>query len=234
MTNKDSTGHENTYYEDKLAVYWDISEKGFAKKGCEQSCHTSDNGKVDGVADSSAGRHFTAGPGELLDIWHMKTARTNANGQSDDQYLDWSRNESKGWGRKTDTKSGGGYVNNENQAKTGPAWMPEKAGSDVYWVLDSEKVPFDDRRFKPNDIVGGIVTAPFQGPRADVAAKGNWKDGVWTFEFKRKLVTVGDKAVDEDVQFSDLTKAYPFGIAVFDNTQINHLYHKKPLKLRFE
>lgn len=234
LVDKDSTGHENTHYEDKVAIFWNISEKGFAKKGCEQSCHTADNGKVDGIEDSSAGRHFTAGPGERLDMWHMKTARTNPNGQSDDQHVDWSRNDSKEWGRKTDTKTGGGYVNNETPAKTAPAWMPATAGGDVYWILDHAKAPLDDSRFKAGDVVGGIVTAPFHGPRADVTAKGVWADGVWTFEFRRKLVTVSATAAEEDVQFSDLAKAYPFGVAVFDNTQINHLFHKKPLVLRFE
>ena len=47
LSNIDSTGHENHYYEDKISIAWNISEKGFQKKGCEQSCHMADNGRID-------------------------------------------------------------------------------------------------------------------------------------------------------------------------------------------
>mgnify|MGYP006178972889 CR=1 FL=1 len=57
-------------------------------------------------------------------------------------------------------------------------------------------------------------------------------DGAWTNEVRRALVTPAGEG--EDVQFSDLTKAYEFGVAVFDNSQINHLYHRGVLHLRFE
>ena len=29
LSNKDDTGHDNTYYEDKFAMFWNISTKGF-------------------------------------------------------------------------------------------------------------------------------------------------------------------------------------------------------------
>ena len=42
---KDSTGHDNTYYEDKLGMYWEINKvKGFKKKGCAVSCHLTEEG----------------------------------------------------------------------------------------------------------------------------------------------------------------------------------------------
>ena len=44
LSNKDQTGHENTYYEDKMSLFWNISQKGFAKKGCDMSCHMPENG----------------------------------------------------------------------------------------------------------------------------------------------------------------------------------------------
>ena len=64
--------------------------------------------------------------------------------------------------------------------------------------------------------------------------KSVWKNGEWTLEIKRALVTTGEKADIQDVQFKDLDKAYYFGLAVFDNTQINHLYHKGPIELNFQ
>ena len=53
-------------------------------------------------------------------------------------------------------------------------------------------------------------------------------------EIRRKLVTSGDKADVQDVQFDDLSKLYHFGISVFDNSQINHLYHDETLILKFK
>ena len=43
-----------------------------------------------------------------------------------------------------------------------------------------------------------------------------------------------EKADIQDVQFSDLKKAYHFGVSVFDNSQINHIYHKGAIKLTFK
>jgi len=61
-----------------------------------------------------------------------------------------------------------------------------------------------------------------------------WKDGVWTLEMKRKLVTTGKFADIQDVQFTDLDKEYPFAVAVFDNSQINHIFHDGVLNLKFK
>jgi|GEM_PF-4024133 len=45
----------------------------------------------------------------------------------------------------------------------------------------------------------------------------------------RALKTEGEDANTQDVQYTDMTKSYPFGIAVFDNRQINHLFHTDTL-----
>ncbi|OHB32834.1 MAG: hypothetical protein A2X84_04195 [Desulfuromonadaceae bacterium GWC2_58_13] len=49
------------------------------------------------------------------------------------------------------------------------------------------------------------------GSRADIRAKGLWKDGAWTVEFARKLNT----GHPDDVGFS-LTGAYPFGVSRYE------------------
>lgn len=233
MKNKDQTKHENTYYEDKVSMIWDINQKGFAKKGCDKSCHITEDGMLKGVKDTSAGRHFTK-PGETLDMWHWKSARTNPVGQMDDQFINSDRSESKSWGRHGDTKTGGGYINNHNADKSAPAYMnPQPNDENRYWVMDETKVKFVDN-FQPGDVIGGIVAKPFEGPRADLNARGEWKDGYWTLEIKRALVTNGENSQEHDVQFADLGKTYRFGVTVFDNSQINHIFHKKPIKLTFK
>lgn len=228
--NKDSTGHDNTWYEDKVGLFWNINTKGFADEGCMISCH------LDIEGDTSAGRKFTATAGETIDMWHVKNVRTSPLGQVDDQFVDSTDNgkTNKGWGRKGDDKTGGGYVNNVNKDKTGPAYMNfPYSEKHKYYVLPSLKTPFVDI-FKPGDIVPGIVIDAFQGPRGDIEMRGKWDNGVWTVEIRRKLVTSGEKAEIQDVQFDDLSKVYNFGVAVFDNSQINHLFHTDPLTLVFK
>ena len=235
--NKDHTKHENTYYEDKLSVFWNINSKGFQKKGCDKSCHMpEDDGLLDGVKDTSAGRHYTSKAGETVDMWHWKAARTNPNNQMDDQYVDHTRNESAEWGRHSDDKSGGGYYYNLQEGRDTPVWMNKQASvENIYWVRESEKVPFNDAGFKPGDIVGGHVTGPIEGARADISARGVWhKDGYWTLELKRKLVTEHKNSRIQDVQFDNLSKSYYFGVAVFDNSQINHIQHTKSYKMVFK
>lgn len=234
LANPDSTGHENTYYEDKLAFLWNINATGFSNKGCDVACHKARGGKLNGIEDKSPGRMYTDKPGETLDMWHWKGVRTNPVGQVDDQYIDDTKDPSKNaeYGRKGDAKTGGGYEDNINKDKTGPAFMSKTPGA-KQWILASEKTEFTDT-FKPGDVVPSIIIAPFTGSRGDIEGKGVWKDGVWTIEIKRKLVTTGEKAKEQDVQFDNLKKPYYFGLAVFDNTAINHVYHEGVHKLTFK
>lgn len=234
MMKKDSTGHDNSYYEDKFSFAWNINQSGFQKKGCDASCHINEDGLVADIPDTSAGRHFTK-PGQTIDLWHWKSARTNAVFQTDDQYINSDKKEqNQGWGRHGDHKTGGGYVNNHNEDKSAPKWMARVASADNrYWVLDTEKVPFVDT-FEAGAIIGGVIAAPMEGSRGDLLSRGEWNDGVWTLEIKRKLVVTGEKSEEQDVQFRDLSKPYHFGVTVFDNSQINHIYHKKSIALRFD
>lgn len=235
LENKDSTGHENTYYEDKLGMYWEIKARGFKKKGCAVSCHMTENEMNNGIADTSAGRKYTNDTGETIDMWHWKSVRTGPLGLIDDQFVDHTKDpkQNKNWGRKGDDKLGGGYKNNHNGNKSGPAYMNSSySEEDKYWVLPRTKTKFVDT-FKPGDIVPGIEISPFKGSRADIFAASHWKDGYWTLEIKRALTTSGENALIQDVQFSDLRQAYYFGLAVFDNTQINHLYYNGSIELNF-
>lgn len=241
QSNLDSTGNENFHYEDKLTVAWNISEKGFAKKGCEQSCHMVDNGKIYDIPDNSAGRHFTAAPGQTVDVWHWKSARTAPVGRADDQYFDHSHNENKEWGRKSDENTGGGYKDNipdgmsapVTQLGSTPKWMNGNPNStDKFWIRDEDKVAFVDT-FKPGDVIAGVITQAYLGSRADVSAKGVWQDGYWTVEVQRKRNTTAPLANEQDVQFDELGKVYHLGVAIYDNSQINHFYHPKAIEYRF-
>jgi hypothetical protein len=232
--NKDSTKHENTYYEDKFAVLWDINARGFAKKGCASACHVAKDGMNNGIKDTAPGRKYTSRKGQSIDMWHWKSVRSQPVGQIDDQFIDDTADPSanRNWGRKGDTKAGGGYSNNKTKDGKMPAFMPRDRATGGYWLLKGDAVPFEDG-FAVGDVLPGIVVSTFEGPRGDISSGASWKDGVWTIELQRKLTTSSAKAAIEDVQFSDLSKTYSFGVAVFDNSQINHVYHEGVLKLKF-
>ena len=229
LSNKDDTGHDNTYYEDKLAMFWNINTTGFEAEGCMVACHLNEPG------DTSPGRKYTEAAGETIDMWHAKYVRSMPMGMFDDQYVDNNTDpkQNDGWGRKSDTGKGG-YTNNDNADKSGPAFMNLNPTADeMYYVIPSKTVPFVDH-FKAGDVVPGISIAPMMGGRADILSRNEYKDGVWTLEVMRALKTTGENVDTQDVQFTDMSKSFPFGIAVFDNSQINHLFHTETLELKFK
>ena len=99
----------------------------------------------------------------------------------------------------------------------------------MYWLVESDKVAFDDSKFVAGDEIASIMVAPFAGDRGEIAYAANYKDGKYTGELSRKLVT-GSKF---DVQFDKLGGAYSFGFAAFDNAQVRHAIHGGPLQLKF-
>lgn len=231
---KDQTGHENNNYEDKVAFLWDINTKGFAKKGCAIACHTNKNGLVDGIPDMSAGRKYTRKEGQTIDMWHWKSVRTGlAFDLSHDQYIDHMKNESKGWGRHGDDKLSGGYKNNITKDKKTPMYMSKNPKNTLTYLKDSDKISFVDT-FKAGDMVPGIIVSKMSGSAADIQTSSVYADGKWTLVFKRALITTGKNTKKQDVEFTDLSKGYYFGVAVFDNTQINHVYHDGSIRLLFK
>lgn len=223
-------GDENNYYEDKAALIWPINDSiaDFASDGCFSACH-------DDEPPKPYGNKYTEKEGEMGDIWHVKSVRMGPVGQVDDQYLDHMRYDpknAKGAGRHGDPKTGGGYKNIE--LKDGKPEFMNKDGKaankgGTYWLKASDAVPFDDSKFQPGDEVASIMVAPKQGDAGDIAAGMAWKDGVWTVEMSRKLVT----GSPYDVQFDDMGKGYLFGVSVFDNAQVRHAYIKKAITMVF-
>lgn len=236
LKDKDQTGHENTYYEDKVGFFWDINAKGFAKKGCAIACHMTKDGMNNGLSDTSAGRKYTRKAGETIDMWHWKSVRTGLGYElSHDQYVDDIADPkvNKNWGRHGDEKLGGGYKDNISEDKKMPAFMSKVAKDTRTYLPEEDKVPFVDT-FKAGDMVPGIVISKMSGSAADILTSSVHENGKWTLVFKRALTTNHPKSVTQDVQFSDLKKPYYFGVAVFDNTQINHVYHDGSIKLLFK
>lgn len=221
LTDPDDKGGDNSlYYEDKLAFLWDIGNSipKFKTLGCFTACHAGENSDA-----KPYGNMYTDEEGQLGDIWHWKSVRNLS--QADDQYIDWTRYtaDTPNAGRKTDAKDSGGYSDNQTEDKTLPAFMPpgggNKDGSPGY-ILDSEKVPFDDSLFQAGDRLPAIIKSAFVGDRGDISAGWTYGDGKWTLELGRAL----DTGSETDVQFIDLAAIYYFGVATFDNTSVRHAY----------
>jgi len=226
----DKGGDNNKFYEDKWAMIWNINNsiKEFKTRGCDAACHAGQKGKP-------FGNKYTESPGETGDIWHMKGVRTGVVGQVDDQFLDdtrYDKEKSPEAGRKSDPKTGGGYAD-VKLVDGKPAFM-DKSGKaankgGTYWLLDGDKVAFDDSKFVAGDEVASIMIAPFTGDRGEIAYASSYKVGKYTGEVSRKLVT-GSKL---DVQFDKLSEGYGFGFAAFDNAQVRHAVHSGSLLLKF-
>lgn len=232
----DKGGDNNTLYEDKFALIWNINNSiaDFNEFGCQVACHDGENPDL-----KPYGNKYTANEGELGDIWHWKSIR-NLN-QIDDQYLDATRfdaDKAKEAGRKSDAKDSGGYADNFASMpdpadatktvadKSKPGFTSPNVdlttGAPGY-ILDSEKVALDQAALDAMPVgsyLPGIVKSEIVGDRGQISAGWKWVDGKWTIEFSRTLVT----GSETDVQFSDLVAQYFFGLAIFENAQVRHAY----------
>lgn len=220
-------------YEDKLGIIWNTygpsSVAGFDQAGCAVLCHDPSQGNSPGMtynlttAELGA-KKYTNASGEIADMWHWKLVRNNQHAKADDQYVRYwvpgPANAANG-GRTSDPGSGG-YGN--NPAVNGrPQFRGPTIAVPPYYIFDNQKVSLTDAELQAlatGTEIANMITSGPTGVRADVDAKGLHNSGSWLVEFRRKLVT-GDPF---DVQFDDLTRAYAFGVAIFDNAQIEHRY----------
>ena len=125
------------------------------------------------------------------DVWYWKANRTNPAGYADDKNQELSDSQSE---KSTEVES--------------------LTGKKRFLSRHSDKGKPAYTEFKPTTFTESLIdrypkSMP-KGSRADVIAKGQWKDGSWTIEFERKLVT-GHR---DDVKI-DLSKENLFGVSIF-------------------
>jgi thiosulfate reductase cytochrome b subunit len=246
---------ENVYYEDKLSMYVTNVKNG----SCAASCHL-------GAGPHSAkgekhGLHYTAG--EIADIWHWKSVRTNFTGDLtgepgfvDDQYFGpptpVKAGERYTGGYYADPDKGGGYATNfvkldpkksladtyvvpkflppAHAVHTNPDPSTNEHGR-TWWIHKAGAVPYTKEAdtYPVGTLIPNMVIAPLTGDRADVRARGEWKDGRWTLEARRVLDT-GSKY---DVAFVPGEPVY-ITVASYNRAQTRHSEHIKPVRVMLQ
>lgn len=128
----------------------------------------------------------------LADIWFWKACRTNPVGYADDKF--------QHLGTKPSKKA------KELLSKSGKKMYLQRVG-------DSGKSSYRGKTIIDylGDNVPNYKTRQPQGSRADIKAKGIWKDGQWTIEFGRALVTGNG----DDIPF-DIKQSYQFGVSRYE------------------
>ncbi len=241
------------YYEDKVSIIWNTTGasavEGFNEQGCAVLCH------VDRPGDPRPLK-YTNSVGEVADMWHWKLVRTNVVHRADDQYVYWNRS--------TTVNSGGGRAGDPGGSEYGsngstlPAYMSSNQPAPPFFLVDSATAAawsaaglaidagnvttaFVDN-FQVGDSVANAITRLRPNvDRSDVEAYGVYANGRWTLEISRALTTTsvgttppgatGTHAVD--VQFTP-GQLYRFGVAVFENAQIEHSWSRAVYTLRFQ
>ncbi len=248
------------FYEDKFAFLWAATDvAGFADNTCYATCH---QGLSLTDPSQKTARHYTSNEGEIVDMWHWKRVRCSIDPTIlDDQQMVYKPAGDAGTNGRTGDEGDAGYHNNKQELGiTGtedtvnvPLYViPD--GTDYYWItkteidngtaklvtaVDAEGIlTYDGGTINPAD--GGYETKTgtkrfpsvwlenFTGSKKDVLCTAKHTGSGWIAEFSRKLNT-GNA---DDVVF-DITKEYPFGLALFNNAAIAHEI-KTNLLMKFE
>jgi hypothetical protein len=170
----DSNGNITTipFNEDKFGFQWNINNSitQFASTSCYATCHLNPatdslNNHVNPpvlvtVPARAGGNHFTNGPAEKADLWHIHLMQDQAYGFADDDYIDWAGGQLNANGRHSDgatvlsTTAGiptystvpGSITNTQTLTITGtktsvtvPAWVI-KGQSNAYALLTTNIV----------------------------------------------------------------------------------------------
>lgn len=224
--------------DDRFAFTWNISAPAFPAAGCFALCHVSQEPKVKGVTPNDM---WTSRPGEKVDLWDWSSGVTNPLGYVRDfviDYIDFKEfvvrhPDRKTTGRKADggaDPEGKLMLPNVNETNDGPRFapLPQHLNRGPFIVVrgPGSVLEVEGLEFKKGHRITGVLL-PGEIPdslRGHLVAKGVYRDGQWTLEIKRRLVT-GDP---DDVQFA-VGRQYSFGIAVFDGSD-KHSITLQPLQ----
>ena len=239
--------NERSHYEDKLAVILSNS----CEFGAAGTAHLGHKPLKDKPAHwSGKGYHYTQ-PGKMVDLWHWKAVRTNDMFLADDNFIgppEIERPASRRYtgGYMPDGKDSGSYVMNWKWYKQDiviPKRLPinpdvlkdyqeSSKQTSLSWVIpwfSYEPYTAENDRFPVGTIMPSVLYTSnrFEGDRADVRARAQWADNIWSLELVRKINTHSPK----DIPLHD---GICLWVAAFDHAQIEHTRHVRPIKLALE
>jgi hypothetical protein len=141
------------FNEDKFGFQWNINNSValFMAQSCYATCHINtatqsinSSSVLVTVPPSAGGNHYTNGPQEKADLWHIHLMQDQAYGFADDDYIDWAGGQINANGRHSDdavvtsttagiptySKVAGSVTNTQTLKTTGtavsvtvPAWV---------------------------------------------------------------------------------------------------------------
>lgn len=225
---------ERTFYEDKFAV--------MLSDGCEAAgdkTYYSGDKPLKNKPKNWHGKGYHASlDGKVRDLWHWKAVRTNDMYLADDNFIGPPSKHLKGKrrysaGYQADGKESGAYVMNWQwySAKgISPKRLPEKMQSHQAVLPWFGSTPYQSAQdtYPIGTFLPSVLyrSNRFEGDRADVRARGQWRDGRWTLELVRKHNTHSKY----DVPLQTGTCMW---VSAFDHAQIAHTRHIQAIKLRY-
>lgn len=242
---------ETRHYEDKFAVMLSAS----CAFGAAGTAHLGRKPLSNRPANwHGKGYHYSS-DGQLHDLWHWKAVRTNDMYLADDNFIgppDQVRPGERRYtaGYQQDGKESGAYVMNWQWYKPTiiiPKRLPKDPvqlaalqdqgsalgnSSQAEWVIPwFDYQPYSteqDAHLPQGTRMPSVMynSNRFEGDRADVRARGEWKDGYWHLEMARKRVTGSPL----DVPITDGTCLW---VSAFDRSQIAHTRHTRAVRLQF-
>lgn len=236
---------EQSFYEDKFAL--------MLSDNCESGGSKTTSLGPKPLADKPAnwhgkGYHYSSDD-KIRDIWHWKAVRTNDMYLADDNFFgppdiarDGQRRYSAGY--LADGKESGAYVMNWQwyspkgvQPKRLPkdpallaAYQDENGLKNAvapwydFELYDAKQDHYPTGTLAPSVL---HLSNRFEGDRADVRARGQWQDGIWSLELVRPLDT--QSAFDVAMQ-----SGICLWVSAFDHSQIAHTRHVRPARLALE
>lgn len=237
---------ERLWYEDKLAVAWTGPDTGVLA-AMRRAIHLGPEAL--GVPSAPHGRGAHASR-DLIDLWHWKSVRTDIMDLAEDESLHlplpcYDCDVSYSGGIVPDPKTAGGYAWNWDYFREDgvtprrlplPAALvgtfdeaahdgrPQTYGS-MRWLDSTPWQPARDVYPAGTAIPSYLRLGDYEGDIAQVAAKGAWRDGIWTLELSRFLET--GSPLDAVIGDGSLVWFAPF-----DHAQARHGYHLRPLRVR--
>lgn len=205
--------------EDEFGFWWNINAPNWETAGCGQACH---------------GETMVAPKGTTIDSWAFNATRSGPMGWMRDMFVndDEKADPAGGFNKDEGVKTNKGYADNLQtigDAEVPLYWKPFSGaggiitGSPTYLLqaeidaglakkivsVEKDGTLVDETGAKVPiwaHIPGYILSEPAGPSWNNIAAKGQWANGLWTVELGRKL----DTGQADDAQFKDLKATYPF------------------------